>query len=38
MGFLQNYPGLEPVYKDGNDLPLLGMQGPYRISTERDCG
>ena len=25
MGFLQNYLGLEPAYKDGYDLPLLGM-------------
>ena len=25
MGFLQNYLGLEPAYKDGSDLPLLGM-------------
>ena len=25
MGFLQNYLGREPAYKDGCDLPLLGM-------------
>jgi hypothetical protein len=25
LGFLQNYLGLEPAYKDGYDLPLLGM-------------
>jgi hypothetical protein len=25
MGFLQNYLGLEPAYKNGYDLPLLGM-------------
>jgi hypothetical protein len=24
MGFLQNYLGLEPAYKDGYDLPLRG--------------
>ena len=27
MGFLQNYLGLEPAYKDGYDLPLLGADG-----------
>jgi len=25
MGFLQNYLGLEAAYKDGYDLPSLGM-------------
>ncbi len=25
MGFLHNYLGLEPAYKDGYDLPLLGI-------------
>jgi len=25
VGFLQNYLGLEPAYKDGYHLPLLGM-------------
>jgi hypothetical protein len=25
MGFLQNYLGQEPAYKDGHGLPLLGM-------------
>jgi hypothetical protein len=25
MGFLQNYRGLEPAYKDGCDLPRLGI-------------
>jgi hypothetical protein len=25
MGFLQNYLGLEPIYKDGYDLPLPDM-------------
>jgi hypothetical protein len=25
MGFLQNYLGLEPAYKDGYNLPLLGI-------------
>ena len=24
MGFLQNYLGLEPAYKDGHDLPQPG--------------
>jgi hypothetical protein len=25
MGFLQNYLGLRQAYKDGYDLPVLGM-------------
>lgn len=31
MGFPQDYRGLEPAYKDGCDLPLLGMMTSYCI-------
>ena len=35
MGFLQNYLGLEPAYKDGYDLPLLGMMKTHCIEIGR---
>jgi hypothetical protein len=37
MGFLQNYLGLEPAYKDGYDLPLLGVRvgGRNDLRTRR---
>ena len=35
MGFLQNYLGLEPAYKDGYELPLLGMMKWYCIELAR---
>lgn len=34
MGFLQNYRGLEPAYKDGYDLSLLGMM-QYALHRDR---
>ena len=33
MGFLQNYLGLEPAYKNGYDLPLRGYD---EIALHRD--
>jgi hypothetical protein len=35
MGLLQNYLGLERAYKDGYDLPLLGMMKWYCIEIGR---
>lgn len=34
MGFLHNYLGLEPAYKDRYDLPLLGMM-PIALHRDR---
>jgi hypothetical protein len=35
MGFPQNYLGLEQAYKDGYDLPLLGVMKWYCIEIGR---
>ncbi len=35
MGFPQDYRGLELAYKDGCDLPLLGMMTSYCIEIGR---
>jgi hypothetical protein len=35
MGFLQNYLGLEPAYKDGYDLPLRGMMKQHCFEIGR---